>query len=117
MSNLRRCRAGIIMLAIIVVLAWAFIPPVKLFINHGVAALASLDQQGIEHFIRAWGPSGGARIILPDDFAGHHRPAPGVYPHLCQCVSFWCVLGRIALVEQRHGRSDIVLLSCPRPWA
>lgn len=56
MSNLRRCRAGIIMLAIIVVLAWAFIPAVKLFINHGVAALASLDQQGIEHFIRAWGP-------------------------------------------------------------
>lgn len=56
MNNVWWSRAGIALLVITAALVWAFIPGVKLFINHSIAALASLDQQGIEHFIHSWGP-------------------------------------------------------------
>jgi hypothetical protein len=46
MNNVWWSRAGIVLLVITAALAWAFIPAVNLFINHSIAALASLDQPG-----------------------------------------------------------------------
>jgi Uncharacterized conserved protein len=48
-------RIGLISLFLIALYLWAFVPAVNTFISHSVSALASLDQHGIEDFIRSWG--------------------------------------------------------------
>ena len=48
-------RITLIILLFAVLLAWALLPGVHVFINRSVAAFAAVDQQGIERFIQSYG--------------------------------------------------------------
>lgn len=51
---LHRLIIGVTLLA--AVLGWWLVPDVKEFMQHSLAAFASLDQQALERFIDSWGP-------------------------------------------------------------
>lgn len=64
MNKIWLYRTGILILLLAALLAWRYIPDVNRFINQSVTALASLDQQGVEQFIRSWGPQAAAVSFL-----------------------------------------------------
>ncbi|HCB1500164.1 TPA: TVP38/TMEM64 family protein [Klebsiella michiganensis] len=49
-------RAAIGIVLIVALLAWWLVPGVNTFMQHSLAAFATLDQQAIERFIDSWGP-------------------------------------------------------------
>jgi uncharacterized membrane protein YdjX (TVP38/TMEM64 family) len=48
-------RAGVIILLLLALMAWAWIPGVSDFLHASLAAFATLDQHAIENFIRSYG--------------------------------------------------------------
>ena len=48
-------RAGVIILLLLALIAWAWIPGVSDFLHSSLAAFATLDQHAIENFIRSYG--------------------------------------------------------------
>ncbi|WP_260864632.1 TVP38/TMEM64 family protein [Citrobacter sp. Marseille-Q6884] len=52
---LKYCRTGLIVLLLLALLAWAWIPAVGDFLHRSLAAFATVDQHALEDFIRSWG--------------------------------------------------------------
>ncbi|AYL61273.1 TVP38/TMEM64 family protein [Citrobacter youngae] len=52
----RYYRASLIALLLLALMAWAWIPGVNNFLHASLAAFTTLDQHGLEDFIRSWGP-------------------------------------------------------------
>ncbi|MBJ8398473.1 MULTISPECIES: TVP38/TMEM64 family protein [Citrobacter] len=50
------CRAGFIALLVVALIAWAWLPDVRDFLTQSLTAFTTLDQHGLEDFIRSWGP-------------------------------------------------------------
>ncbi|HHU0691147.1 TVP38/TMEM64 family protein [Citrobacter sp. Marseille-Q3906] len=49
------CRIGLIILLLLALMAWVWIPAVSDFLRQSLAAFATVDQHALENFIRSWG--------------------------------------------------------------
>ncbi|HGY1164717.1 TPA: TVP38/TMEM64 family protein [Citrobacter braakii] len=49
------CRIGLIILLLMALMAWVWIPAVSDFLRQSLAAFATVDQHALENFIRSWG--------------------------------------------------------------
>lgn len=49
------CRIGLIILLLLELMAWVWIPAVSDFLRQSLAAFATVDQHALENFIRSWG--------------------------------------------------------------
>lgn len=49
------CRIGLIILLLLALMAWVWIPAVSDFLRQNLAAFATVDQHALENFIRSWG--------------------------------------------------------------
>lgn len=49
------CRIGLIILLLLALMAWVWIPAVSDFLRQSLTAFATVDQHALENFIRSWG--------------------------------------------------------------
>lgn len=69
-------RAGVIAVFIALLLAWLFIPSVNQFVHDSLGAFLTVDQQGIERFIRAYGSQAALVSFLLMIFQAIAAPLP-----------------------------------------
>ncbi|MFU0966908.1 TVP38/TMEM64 family protein [Kluyvera ascorbata] len=69
-------RGLIIIAALVMLLAWLFIPSVTSFINHSLSAFLAVDQHGIERFIHSYGSQAAVVSFLLMIFQAIAAPLP-----------------------------------------
>lgn len=107
--HLRRARLALAVVAVAGLTAWLWFPDGRAFLQHSLTALASLDPQYVKDFIAAWGRRR-RWSLCANDPPGDRRPAAGLPDHPGERRAVRRLLGRHAVVVQRHGRGRALLL-------